>query len=107
MDDLTPEQVLGIAAACVVGVVGLGALACRCLYPREFAVFFGLKLRSTPRSAPRGRRPKPVASDAPIVLVDNPVVVKQARIRDVLSQDTPLKVKRMRKEFSVARVVGR
>ena len=100
MDDLTPEQNIAVAAACVEGVAGLCVLAFRCVYPRHFAAYFGCKVASAPKPQ-TGRRSTPkLLIDKPLELQRNPILILQDR---KVQEDAaiPLKVYRTRKEFTV------
>lgn len=107
MDDLSPEAILGIAAACVAGLVGLGALVVRFACPRVFAAHFGLP-------APKVRRQTakvpvlPVVSHNPMLVVttQNPIAMRtksRALPREV-DIDSFLKVQRLKREFKPSSV---
>lgn len=101
MDSLAPEEIISIAAGVIGAFAGLVLLTFYLLWPREFAVLFGCKLRSSPKPK-RGRYARK-ASDktTDIEYYRNPVVLGRARVADVVPV-SPLKVQRTRKEFTVA-----
>lgn len=105
MDDLSQEAILGIAAACVAGLVGLGALVVRCACPRVFAAHFGLRAPKTRRQT--AKVPVlPTVSHNPMLVVttQNPVALRtQARAlpREV-DIDSHLKVQRLKREFKAS-----
>ena len=104
MDSLTPEEIISIAAGVIGAFAGLVLLTFYLLWPREFAVLFGCKLRSSPKPK-RGRYVRR-ASDktADTEYYRNPIVIGRAKVADVVPV-TPLKVQRTRKEFTATPVV--
>lgn len=105
MDDLTPEQIIGIAAACVAGVAGLGVFLFWWTSPRAFAIYFGCKLRSSPKPQKKGRYVRKSSDKtADTEYYRNPIVIGRAKVADVVPV-SPLKVQRTRKEFTATPVV--
>lgn len=107
MDDLSPEAILGIAAACVAGLVGVGALVVRFACPRVFAAHFGVRAPKTKRQSVKVPT-APVVTHNPmlIVPVQNPIALRtQARAlpREV-DIDSHLKVQRLKQQFKAIRV---
>ena len=99
MDDLSPEAILGIAAGCVAGLVGLGALAVRIACPRVFAAHFGTRV-------PKPKRPVKLVVPTldTIEISQNPIVLRahtRALPREV-DLDSFLKVQRLKQEFKAA-----
>ena len=101
MDSLTPEEIISIAAGVIGLFAGLVLLVFHLMWPREFAVLFGCKLRSSPKPK-RGRYSRTsVDKTTDIEYYRNPVVIGRAKVADVVPA-SPLKVQRIRKEFTVA-----
>ena len=99
MDDLSPEAILGIAAGCVAGLVGVGVVIVRFACPRVFAAHFGTR-------APKVKRPpKTVIAKSETMEVSlNPIVLRshtRALPREV-DLDSFLKVQRLKREFKPA-----
>lgn len=101
---MDPEAIIGIAAACVAGLAGLGTLTFYLLYPRHFAAYFGCKIRSAPKTTAKGKRQKALAPKTDAVeLQRNPILVLQDRKAAMNTVLPPLKIYRPpRKEFKVA-----
>lgn len=100
MDDLSPEAILGIAAACVAGLVGLGALTVRFACPRVFAAHFGIR---APKTTHCGKTVV-LKDDTVIQISQNPIVLR-AHTRALpheVDLDSFLKVQRLKREFKPA-----
>lgn len=98
MDDLAPEAILGIAAGCVAGVVGLGVLIVWFTCPRVFAATFGTRV---PKPVFK-RREKAIRSDT-LEISQNPMVVfpkpRAHALPLSVDIDSVLAVQRLKREF--------
>lgn len=88
MDSLPPEQLVGIAAGVIAVFIGFIVFTYYLLWPSDFASFFGCKIRSAPKTNPRGRRPNivPAPNDS-LELHHNPIIILQDR---KVAEMTPL-----------------
>ena len=99
MDDLSPEAIIGIAAAVVAGVAGIGVGVFWYSCPRAFAIYFGRKVpkRKTPRA-------KAVPKPDVLEISQNPLVVYPRKqhahaLPYEVDIDAVNKIRRLKQEF--------
>ena len=100
MDDLSPEAILGIAAAVVAGATGLGLLAVRLACPRMYAATCGTRVPA-PKFKPREKAVRPDTleiSHNPMVVVSFPNPRAHALPWEV-DVDSVNKIRRLKQEF--------